>query len=186
MITVLRELFEPRTKGRSSPGELTWHHPRLRHGVYIRNDGVLDLQTQGSVVGIGTTGICMESPALYVGVRSLAIRAERFGCSVPPDGYYLSGRRLHPELVRGRRVLSPLWNAKLLVLPGSLVCESEEATAQPLQPQPLRVGDTLLETVSLQDLFRALEFTEQVETEGWIDEAMTALMREMRGGDDAG
>lgn len=185
MITMLRELFEPRTKGRSSPGELTWHHPRLRHGVYIRNDGVLDLQTQGSVVGIGTTGICMESPALYVGVQALAIRTERFGCSVPPDGYYLSGRRLNPELVRGRRVLSPLWNAKLVVLPGSVVSESKEPPVQSVQTQPLKVGDTMLETVSLHDLFRALEFTEQVETEGWIDEAIETLMREMRGGGDA-
>lgn len=185
MVSTLRELFEPRKKDRSEPGELTLHHPQGRHGLYIRNDGVVDLQTRGSAVGVGPLGISLESPALYVGAGSVAFRSDRIGFQVPYDGYFLSGRRLNPQLVSGGQLLRPRADAKVLIVPGSI--QGKDSASAPPQGMPYTAGGCVAEMVSLFDLVQPIAFTESVESASWIDEMIRVLARGLGdGGSDAG
>lgn len=175
LVSSLREMLQPGKRGRIDQGELTWQHPQLRHGVYLRNSGIVDVQARGGVIGVGPYGVSVEGESGYFGLGRLVVRCDRLAFMVPPDGYLLSGRMWNPALVSGRSVLAPLWDARLMVEPGSLRRMHHGAT--PPQPETVMVGNTPVQLVNLSELVEPLPFTLEQKERSWVDEAIRVLQR---------
>ena len=184
---LLGEEKRPQAHGgprRVGPGEANLQHPEGRHGLYVRDGGIVDLQTDGAVLGIRPSGWTVEAPSGYLGVADLVVRGERVSLQIPPDGYYLSGRQLHPEMVVGTKMATALWDLEVLALPGSLKpMDSERIGASPKPPasRPVVVGNTPLLAVRLGDLFRWLESTREPESLSWVDQVILELQRGLGG-----
>ena len=171
---------------RVSATESNFQHPQGRHGLYVRDGGIVDLQTVGAVLGIRPEGWTVEAPAGYIGVSDLVVRSGRISMQLPADGYYLSGRQLHPALVSGREVATPLWDAEVLVSPESLkAMESAGAVgkAKPPRTRPVVVGNTPMAAVRLGDLFRWLPFTAKPDSDlfDWTGQVIRELQRGVSG-----
>jgi hypothetical protein len=171
---------------RVGPTESNFQHPQGRHGLYVRDGGIVDLQTAGAVLGIRPEGWTVEAPAGYIGVSDLVVRSDRISMQLPADGYYLSGRQLHPALVSGREVATPLWDAEVLISPESLkAMESAGAVdkARPPRVRPVVVGGTPMAAVRLGDLFRWLPFTTEPASDlfDWTGQVIRELQRGVSG-----
>ena len=173
----LRQLVDPNplnetaSKPVATGDEITIQHPRERHGLYIRNGGIVDMHSYQSVVGVSTAGITLEAPVIYLG-GNVVVRTDQISIDAPSDGYLLSGRRLNPKLVDGLSVRTGENDAEVLVTPGSL------KSSRSIQTRPVMVGQTPMEAVRLKDLLPPEQFTyEPDEPIHWIDEMISILSR---------